>query len=58
MAVEVLCAIVEMWVSNFELESIVTSKYLALFLREIVELFIEISIASNGLLSFGGITNA
>ena len=43
---------------NFRLESIVTSKYLTLFLREIGELFIEISIAGNGLLSFGGIINA
>ena len=44
--------------SNFRLESIVTRKYLTLFLKEIGELFIEISIAGNGLLSFSGITNA
>ena len=44
--------------SNFRLESIVTPQYLTLFLREIGELFIEISIAGNDLLSFGGIINA
>ena len=49
---------VEMWVSNFRLESIVTPKYLTLYLREIGELFIEILIAGNALLSFGEITNA
>ena len=42
---------------NFRLESIVTPKYLTLFLREIGELFIEISIAGNDL-SFGEIINA
>ena len=49
---------IEMWVSNFRLESIVTPKYLTLFLREIGEMFIEISIAGNDLLSFGGVINA
>ena len=44
--------------SNFRLESILTPKYLTLFLREISELFIEISIAGIDLLSFGGIINA
>ena len=44
--------------SNFRLESIVTPKYLTLFLREIGELFIEISTAENDVLSFGGIINA
>ena len=58
MALEVLCAMVEMWISNLRLESIVTPKYLILFFREMGELFIVISVAEYGLVSFGEITNA
>ena len=53
-----MCATIEMWGSKIQLESIVTPKYLTLLLREISELFIEISIAGNGLSSFDEITNA
>ena len=57
-ALEILCSMEEICLSNFRRLSIVTPKYLALLLMRIDELFNERSIVGGGLLSLGGIIRA
>ena len=57
-ALEILCLMEEICLSNFRRLSIVTPKYLALFLTRIDELFNKRSIVGGGLLSLGGIIRA
>ena len=57
-ALEILCSMEEMCLSNFRRLSVVTPKYLALLLMRIDELFNERSIMGRGLLSSGGIIRA
>ena len=57
-ALEILCSLGEISMSNFRRLCIVTPKYLALLLMRIDELFNERSIAGGGLLSLGGIIRA
>ena len=57
-ALEILCSMGEICLSNFRRLSVVTPKYLALLLMRIDELFNERSIVGGGLLSLGGIIKA
>ena len=62
-ALEILCSMEEMCLSNFRRLSTITPKYLALLLMRIDELFHERSIMGGGLLSYsilslGGIIRA
>ena len=57
-ALEILCSMEEMCLSNFRRLSTVTPKYLVLLLMRMDELFNERSIVGGGLLSLGGIIRA
>ena len=57
-ALEILCSMEEICLSNFRRLSIVTPKYLAQLLMRIDKLFNERSIVGGGLLSLGGIDRA
>ena len=57
-ALEILCSMEEICLSNFRRLSMVTTKFLALLLMRIAELFNEISIVIGGLLSLEGIIRA
>ena len=57
-ALEILCSMEEICLSNFRRLSTVTPKHLALLLMRIDELFNERSIVGGGLLRLGGIIRA